>query len=573
MEYVAKILKAILSLTSKSTKKTLDILENFHGQFYKLLTSGNDYTKDAFSVLSSFELQLKSYSPFSLIAFGILLVFLYLFLKTLFKKVKKTNKYIKKIKNFVITLFLSLPSNKIKLQKANEDAKKGFQKAFKSNKYKSIEFRDNKQDYTRILAKIEQNMQNDTQNAKCGKLTGAVYCDNDQTKYIATEAAKMFLYTNLLHTDLFTYARFMESELIKIGLDLFNGKEDSCGITTSGGTYSILHAMYAYAHRARILGIKKPELIIPKSAHAAFLKACDLFRVKAVEIPLDKNYKVDLKKVVNNINKNTMCIVGSFPNYCHSNYDDIESLSKIAVKYNIPLHVDCCLGGFLVAFHERAGINTPKFDFRLPGVTSISADLHKYGLCPKGISLLMFSKHEYRRYIYFKYAKFMGGVYVTPTFDGSRTAALIASSYAILTSLGKEHYTKIAKDIHDAVIKVKEFIQKECDLITVLGDPSICGIAFTASKKICENFYDLLSKKGFHMNYLNYPIGVGYIFTSANVGNVDLFIKDLKEVHERIKKGDVEPVGDICKLYGMAIEIPDVVSNSLFDLLADAMLD
>ena len=573
MEYIGKILSVLLNISSTSTKKVLDVLENIHIQFYKLLNSGNEFTKNAFSAFSSFEIQLKSYSPFTLITFGIFLVFLYYFLKKLFKKIKKANKYIKKFKAFLLTLYISLPSNKKKLQKANEDAKKGFQRAFKSSRYKSIEMRDNKQDYTRILAKIEQNMQYDEQNAKCGKLTGAVYCDNDQTKYIAAEAAKMFLYTNLLHSDLFTYARFMESELIHIGLDLFNGKEDSCGITTSGGTMSILHAMYGYAHRARCLGIKKPELVVPRSAHAAFLKACDMFKVKAIEIPLNKNYQVDLRKVASAINKNTMCIVGSFPNFCHSNYDDIEGLSKIAVKYNVPLHVDCCLGGFLVAFHERAGINTPKFDFRLPGVASISADLHKYGLCPKGISLLMFSKHEYRRYIFFKYQHFMGGIYVTPTFEGSRTAALVASSYAILTSLGKEHYTKIAKDIYDAVIKVKEFIKNKCDLIQLIGDPGICGIAFTGPKITCENFYNLLSKKGYHVNYINDPIGVGYIFTSANVHNVDLFIKDLGEVHERVKKGDVEPIAEICKLYGMAFQMPEIIADSTFDLLADAMLD
>ena len=123
---------------------------------------------------------------------------------------------------------------------------------------------------------MEQNASKDNSKADCGKLTGSVYCDNDQIKYIASEAAKMFLYSNLLHTDLYTYGRYLESELIKIGLELFNGGKDSCGLTTNGGSMSIINAVYAYATRARRNGVKKPELIVPTSAHAAFEKSCEI---------------------------------------------------------------------------------------------------------------------------------------------------------------------------------------------------------------------------------------------------------------------------------------------------------
>ena len=141
----------------------------------------------------------------------------------------------------------------------------------------------------------------------CGKLTGAVYCNNDQIKYIAGEAAKMFLYSNLLHTDLYTYARFIESELIKIGINLFNGKEDACGMTTNGGTMSIITAIYGYLQRGKKLGIKKPELIMPLSGHAAFEKACILFNIKCIKIPFNqKSYQIDLNLVKKNINKNTI---------------------------------------------------------------------------------------------------------------------------------------------------------------------------------------------------------------------------------------------------------------------------
>ena len=573
MDMLNKTSTKACSLFSFTIRKILNLIENCHNKFYQLLNTFNYAPSHYTSKIVSFEQQLKSYSPFTLIAFGIFFILLFYFLKKCCKFLKKIINFFANIKSNITLLYFQLPGPKKELAKTRLIIKEEFAKSFKSDKFKKIEFRDNKQDYTKILAKIEQNISGDNIKVNCGKLTGSIYCDDDQIKYIAGEAAKMFLYANLLHTDLYTYARYMESELIKIGLELFNGGEDSCGLTTNGGSMSIINAVYAYATRARRNGVKKPELIIPTSAHAAFEKSCEMFNVKCIKIPLNRtDYKVNIRLVEKNISKNTICIVGSFPNFPHCVTDDIESLSKLAVKYKVPLHVDCCLGGFLIAFHERAGIlNTPRFDFRLPGVTSISADLHKYGLCPKGISLLLFSKHEYRRNIYFLFPHWQGGTYVTPSFEGSRTAALIASSYAILNSMGREFYAQNAKRIYDAVIKVKEFIKKECDIIEVIGDPSICGVSFTG--KYIPFFYDLLCEKGFHVNYLYEPEAVGYIFTSANVGNVDIYIKSLKEAHDKIKKERPAKISDKAKLYGMGITLPLSVAKYALDVICDAALD
>ena len=573
MEIINRILSLLIAFFSFISRTILNILEKGHQTFYHLLNYQDYIPSKYVAKLISIEQQMKNYSPFTLIIYGIILVFLYFLLKKILKAIKKLINYIKNIKENISLLYIKLPSVKSELQKMKEKAKEEFRKEFNADKFKKIEFRDNKQDYTKILAKMEQNMYGDVIKCNSGKLTGAVYCNNDQIKYIAGEAAKMFLYSNLLHTDLYSYGRFLESELIKIGINLFNGKEDACGMTTDGGTMSIITAMYAYVQRGKKLGIKKPELIIPLSAHAAFQKACTMFNIKCIKIPLNqKTYQMDLNLVKKNITKNTICLVGSFPNFPHCIYDDIESLSKIAVRYKIPLHVDCCLGGFLVVFHNRAGINsTPKFDFRLEGVTSISADLHKYGLCPKGISLLLFANHELRKNIFFIYPHWQGGTYLTPSFNGSRTAGLIASSYAIMTSMGMEFYAKNEKMIFDAVEKVKNFIKKECDIIEVIGDPCICGVSFKG--KYIPYFYDLLCNKGYNINYLNEPLGIGYIFTSANVGNVDEFIKDLKEVHDLIKNNKPDKISDKTKLYGMSFSMPESVAKYCLDVIGDAMLD
>ena len=565
-------LTKLFSFSKKAFKLGLDLLENCHTYFYSIMNSQNIIPKKYITKISLFEEQLKSYSSFTLICMSLLLLFLFNLIKIFYSYFLKIVYFFINIKENLALLYIKLPGPKKQLSEAKMKIDAEFKKMF-SKKFKKIEFYDNKQDYTKILSKMEQNFSGDNTKIQSGKLTGSVYCLNDQIKYIAGEAAKMFLYSNLLHPDIYSYTRYIESELIKIGIQLFNGKKDACGITTNGGTMSIINAIYSYVNRGRKLGIKNPEIIISITAHCAFEKACEIFGVKCIKIPLDKKtYQINLSLVEKNISKNTICLVGSFPNFPHCVSDDIEKLSKLGIKYNIPVHCDCCLGGFLVAFHERAGINdTPLFDFRLPGVTSISADLHKYGLCPKGISLLLFSKHEYRRNLFFIYPHWPGSTYITPSFEGSRTGALIAASFAILTSMGKEFYSNNALEIYNAVKKVKEFIKKNCDLIEVIGNPFICGVSFTG--KYIPNFYDMITEKGFAVNYLNSPEGIGFIFTSANVKNADNYMKTLKEINDKLKIEKPQKCSEVAKLYGLSYNLPIGIATGAIESYPDIILD
>ena len=567
-----EIFQKLFSFSKKTFKLGLDLLENCHTYFYSIMNSQNIIPKKYITKISLFEEQLKSYSSFTLICMSLLLIFLFNLLKIFYSYFLKIVYFFINIKENLALLYIKLPGPKKQLSEAKMKIDAEFKKMF-SKKFKKIEFYDNKQDYTKILSKMEQNFSGDNTKIQSGKLTGSVYCLNDQIKYIAGEATKMFLYSNLLHPDIYSYTRYIESELIKIGIQLFNGKKDACGITTNGGTMSIINAIYSYVNRGRKLGIKNPEIIISITAHCAFEKACEIFGVKCIKIPLDKKtYQINLSLVEKNISKNTICLVGSFPNFPHCISDDIEKLSKLGIKYNIPVHCDCCLGGFLVAFHERAGINdTPLFDFRLPGVTSISADLHKYGLCPKGISLLLFSKHEYRRNLFFIYPHWPGSTYITPSFEGSRTGALIAASFAILTSMGKEFYSNNALEIYNAVKKVKEFIKKNCDLIEVIGNPFICGVSFTG--KYIPNFYDMITEKGFAVNYLNSPEGIGFIFTSANVKNADNYMKTLKEINDKLKIEKPQKCSEVAKLYGLSYNLPIGIATGAIESYPDIILD
>lgn len=239
-----------------------------------------------------------------------------------------------------------------------------------------------------------------------------------------------------MHPDVFPGLRQMEAEVVSMVMNLYHAPSEGGGSMTSGGSESILMSIKAHRDMARDLkGITEPELIAPVSAHAAFDKGCHYFGVKLIHVPVDDSGKVVISRVANAINSNTIMIVGSTPSFPHGALDDIPALSELACKHKIGLHVDSCLGGFLVPFMEKAGYPLPFLtDFRLAGVTSISCDTHKYGFAPKGSSVIMYRDKKIRKYQYFVQTEWSGGVYGSPTMAGSRPGALSAGCWAAMYS-------------------------------------------------------------------------------------------------------------------------------------------
>lgn len=263
-----------------------------------------------------------------------------------------------------------------------------------------------------------------------------------------------------------------------------------------------------------------------------------MFRFKLVVIDYDKTtLGIDLKKLRRAINKNTVAIVGSFPNFPHGCIDNIEEMSKIAEEYKIGLHVDACLGGLLAGFysHLNCNIAIPKFDFLLPGVSTISCDLHKYGLSPKGASWLLYKNREIRKNQYFIYPRWMGGTYPSPTIAGSRSPAFMICAYAIMLKLGKNFYAMQAKNIHVCLETIKAFAKKNFTRIHVIGDPKICAIAFTGEK--ISLFYDQMAEKKWHLNLINNPVGFSIVINTANIKQVEEnFCNDLKASYDYVIK-------------------------------------
>lgn len=416
-----------------------------------------------------------------------------------------------------------------------------------------------------------------------GRVSGAVYHGGEELLKLQLIAYEKYSVANQLHPDVFPGIRKMEAEVVAMVLKLFNAPELGCGSTTSGGTESLLlTGLAAREYGRRYKGISAPEVIAPVTIHAGIEKACYYFKMKLHKVDLDpKTYQVNIAKVKRLINKNTVLLVGSAPNYPHGIIDDIGALSKLAVQHDIPLHVDACLGSFIVSFLEKSQVHgereIPKFDFRLPGVTSISCDTHKYGFAPKGSSIIMYRSPKLRECQYYVLSDWTGGMYGSPTLAGSRPGALMAGCWATLVHIGEAGYAESCFSIVSASMRLKNAIGENPVLskqLEVLGDPIGSVLAFKVKDRGTINIYqlsDAMAKLGWHLATLQHPAALHFALTRLTVPVVDELIADLVATVEDLEKvGGTGPVGDTAALYGVA---GSVSTAGVADRLIVAFLD
>ena len=270
--------------------------------------------------------------------------------------------------------------------------------------------------------------------------------------------------------------------------------------------------------------------------------------------------------------------------------DDIPALSRLALSYKIPLHVDCCLGSFVIAFLKRAGYPSPYeeeggFDFRQPGVTSISVDTHKYGFAPKGNSVVLYRNRILRSYQYFIMPNWSGGVYASPSIAGSRPGSLIAGCWTSMMAMGESGYRDSCHQIIGAARKLETNIRENSVLsecLEIIGKPMVSVVAFTSSKPEID-IYDIadgMSAQGWHLNALQSPPAIHVAFTIPTAAAIDSLTTDLLTVVEREKtkaedrKRAGQKVererGDAAALYGVAGSVPD---KTIVSRLAEGFLD
>uniref|UniRef100_A0A3Q3WFI2 sphinganine-1-phosphate aldolase n=1 Tax=Mola mola TaxID=94237 RepID=A0A3Q3WFI2_MOLML len=405
----------------------------------------------------------------------------------------------------------------------------------------------------RVLDKIKEYQTLNEVKWEKGCVSGAVYWGDTSLTNLLVKVYGDFAWSNPLHPDIFPGVRKMEAEVVRMACTLFHGGPNSCGTVTSGGTESILMACKAYRDMAYERGIKYPEIIAPVSVHAAFDKAAHYFGMRLVHIPLDKKtMKVDVKAMRRAISKNTAMLVCSAPQFPHGIMDPIEEISKLAVHYNLPLHVDACLGGFLIVFMDKAGYSLAPFDFRLKGVTSISADTHKYGYAPKGSSVILYSDKKYRHYQYFVAPDWQGGIYASPSIAGSRPGGIIAACWATMMHMGENGYIDATKKIiSTAIRKIKG--------VFVFGDPEVSVVAIGSDVFDIFRLSNALTSKGWNLNTLQYPSSIHICCTvlHTQAGVADHFICDVREQVAIIMKNPKEKTTGKGAIYGMAQTIPD----------------
>lgn len=389
-----------------------------------------------------------------------------------------------------------------------------------------------------------------------GRASGAVYHgDSDHIDFL-NHVYALHSQSNPLHIDLWPSGMKFEAEIVAMTAAMLGADstdDDIVGTVTSGGTESIIMAMKAYRDRA---GIRKPEVVIPDSAHVAFDKAAQYLGYRQVRVPVAADYRADVDAMARAVNRHTVVVAGSAPGFPHGVIDPILELSDMARERGVGFHTDACLGGFILPWAQRLGYAVPDFDFRLPGVTSISADTHKYGYAAKGTSVVLYRGRELRRNQFFVATDWPGGLYFSPTMAGSRPGALSATAWAALLSMGEDGYLEATAGILEAGAAIRDGVADIPEL-HVLGDP-LWVIAFASDE---VNIYEVMAQMaqcGWSLNGLHRPpaIHIALTLRHARPEVAETFLHDLREAVAAAKATGSESQTGSAPMYGMAATFP-----------------
>jgi glutamate/tyrosine decarboxylase-like PLP-dependent enzyme len=373
-----------------------------------------------------------------------------------------------------------------------------------------------------------------------GRTWSLIYPAGEEVDDMLRAANELYMFENALNPFRFPSLRSMEEEVCSMTADLLHAPEDFGGAMTSGGTESILLAVKAARDRARAeKGIERPQALIPYSAHPAFAKACKVLGVEHVPVPIDADKRADVGAVEKQIGDYTALVVGSAPNYPFGVVDPIPELAALAADREINFHTDACLGGFLLPFLEELGEEIPPFDFRVPGVATISADVHKYGYCTKGASVITHrTRAHLHQYQLFVYDQWPGGFYGSFAMAGARPAAPIAAAWAVMNFLGREGYVRLARTVRDTARKLRAGIEAIPEL-TVWADPVMSVMCFGSQKIDIAAVGDVMDERGWHLDRQNDPGALHIMVSPEHAKVADAFLADLREAvaHHGTSKG------------------------------------
>ena len=371
-----------------------------------------------------------------------------------------------------------------------------------------------------------------------GRTFGLVYDGGPEVEAIGAAAAGLYLHDNALNTVAFPSLGSLQSDVVRMTADLLHGDSEAAGFMTSGGTESILMAVLAARERGRIeRGITKPEMVVANSAHAAFHKAGHSFGVQVRSVPVGADWRADVAAMASEITDNTVLIVGSAPQYPQGVIDPIPDLAALASECGANFHTDACMGGFVLPFLERLGYDVAPWDFRVEGVTSISADLHKLGYTPKGASVILHRTKALRRYQTFTFDNWLGGFYASPNMMGTRSGAPMAAAWAVLQSLGEDGYLELTRTMLDARDRMVAAVRATPGLM-VLVEPEAQIVCITAEPDATIDVFALGTALhevgGWYFDRQSPPDSLHATVCAANAAAIDDFVTDLAKAVQRV---------------------------------------
>jgi len=370
-----------------------------------------------------------------------------------------------------------------------------------------------------------------------GRAFGLVYHISEEIDELLKEAFTMFFSENGLNPTAFPSLRKFESEVVAMTASLLGGDSNVCGNMTTGGTESLLMAVKTARDwaRERHPEISEPEIVLPVTAHPAFDKAGSYFDVRMVNVPVREDFRADVAAMQQAVNPNTIMLVGSAPSYPHGVVDPIGELAAIAQERGLLFHTDSCVGGFMLPFIRKLGYDVPPFDFSVPGVTSMSADLHKFGYAAKPASVVLYRTPELRRKQMFVAINWPGGIYPSPTMTGSRAGGPIAAAWALMNYLGQDGYTDIARTVMETTVYLQAGINAIPGL-KVLSDPEMSVFAIGSDTLDVYELADELELIGWHLDRQHFPTCLHMTVNYLHAAVREEFLRDLAACAEIVRK-------------------------------------
>lgn len=392
-----------------------------------------------------------------------------------------------------------------------------------------------------ILAALERFRERDLP-WRSGRVFAYVFDGGPDLMEIGKRAYTMYLTENGLDFTAFPSLMQLENALVGFAREHLRGGPEVVGNFTSGGTESIMLAVkaardWARAHRP---GVEVPEIVLPVTAHAAFHKAAHYLGLRVVQVPVDRQRLVaDADAVEQAIGPNTILLVGSAPCYSFGTVDPIAELGELALRHGLLLHVDACMGGFVLPYFRRLGVEVPDFDFSVPGVSSISMDLHKYAYTPKGASLILYRDHELRRHQIFACARWVGYTMVNNAVQSSRSGGPMAAAWAVMQAAGDEGYLRLARTKLEATRRICDGI-RGIEGLELCGEPVMSLVAFRSRDADPFHLVDEMAARGWYiqpsLSYGGLPPHVHLSIAASNAPQVDASLADLREALEAARK-------------------------------------